>query len=113
MAKELKKHVGARLRQARKEAGLTQGELAEKVARAETTISNAERGQVAVSLETLQTFAEALRIEPSYFFQGFSVSRASSDKAATLHQELDLLVTRMSAKKLQLLVDLARAVERS
>jgi transcriptional regulator with XRE-family HTH domain len=113
MASDLKKHVGARIRRARKEARLTQGELAERIGRVETTISNAERGQVAVSLETLQIIAEALRVEPSHFLAGFSVSTSGNNKSDNLLQELDLLVGRLSAKKLQLLVDVARAIDRS
>ena len=113
MSENLKLHVGERIRRARKEARLTQGELAERVQKETTTISNAERGKTAISLETLGSIAEQLGIEPTFFLKGYTSGRAKAGSLASIHQELDLVVSRLDAQELNLLINLARAVERS
>lgn len=53
---------GTRLRQARKNAGLTQSALAEKVNLDETTISRIENGSQTTSFQSMLHFSEALNV---------------------------------------------------
>ena len=54
------KHFGCRVRQARKNAGLTQAALAEKLNLDETTISRIENGTRNPSLKILQRLADGM-----------------------------------------------------
>ncbi|GAA6491882.1 MAG TPA: helix-turn-helix domain-containing protein [Candidatus Bariatricus faecipullorum] len=57
---------GARLRQARLNAGLTQAALAEKVNLDETTISRIENGSQATSFQSMLHFSDALDVHLDY-----------------------------------------------
>jgi len=59
--------MGKKVRQARKEAGLKQGELAQLVGRRQATISDIERGKKEMGLSTLVLVAAALEKPISYF----------------------------------------------
>ena len=60
--------MGKRVRAARKEAGLSQEELAEIVGRRQATISDIERGKKEMGLSTLILVATALEKPVTYFF---------------------------------------------
>lgn len=113
MAIDLKTHVGNRISLARKEARMTQAELASAIGKSVETVSNAERGQTAVAIQTLEGFARALGVEPSFFVQEFGRSRRKKGQEISLLAELDFLASRLDRKQLQMLVDIARIVERS
>ncbi|MWC31365.1 helix-turn-helix domain-containing protein [Paenibacillus sp. MMS18-CY102] len=61
----LSAHVGEKIRFFRKNRGLTQEELGEKVEIPQSYIGNIERGSKNISLETIEKISEALKIEPS------------------------------------------------
>ena len=56
-----------RLRKAREEAGLTQVEVAKKLKRPQSHISNVESGQQRVDVIELQTFAKIYKKDITYF----------------------------------------------
>lgn len=56
-----------RLKKARLEAGLTQVEVAEKLGRPQSHISNVESGQQRVDIVELKRFAQLYRKSVSYF----------------------------------------------
>ena len=58
-----------RLRKAREEAGLTQVEVAKKLKRPQSHISNIESGQQRVDVIELQTFAKIYKKEISFFLK--------------------------------------------
>ena len=58
-----------RLRKAREEAGLTQVQVAKKLKRPQSHISNAESGQQRVDVVELQTFAKIYGKEINYFIK--------------------------------------------
>ncbi len=58
-----------RLRKAREEAGLTQVQVAKKLKRPQSHISNVESGQQRVDVVELQTFAKIYRKDISYFIR--------------------------------------------
>lgn len=57
------KQLGAILRRARKQAGLTQGALGERIHLRQGTVSRLEAGQPAVQLHTLTEVLSALDLE--------------------------------------------------
>lgn len=60
---DLLRRLGQQIREARKQRGWTQFELAERVGRSVKTISATERGSQAPSLETLATILEVLDLD--------------------------------------------------
>lgn len=57
------KHIGAALRRARKNIGLTQAELGELIHLRQGTISRLENGEPAVQLHSLMEVLAALKLE--------------------------------------------------
>ena len=64
----LEKLFGKKLREIRKERGLTQEQLAEKVNVSYQAISNIERGLTGPSFSTLADIAKALKVKPKELF---------------------------------------------
>lgn len=65
--------IGDKIRDARKAAGLTQRQLAEKIKVSNTSISNWEKGVSCPDPDTIQNLCWALEVQPNYFFNiGFS-----------------------------------------
>ncbi len=60
--------LGIRLRNLRKERGLTQKELANLAGISVNAVSLIERDEISPSVTTLQSLAEALKVKMSYFF---------------------------------------------
>ncbi|MEX2437691.1 MAG: helix-turn-helix transcriptional regulator [Candidatus Babeliales bacterium] len=58
-----------RLKKARKEAGLTQAQVAKKFKRPQSYISNVETGQQRVDVVELQKFAKLYEKGINYFFK--------------------------------------------
>ena len=58
-----------RLRKAREEAGLTQVQVAKKLKRPQSHVSNVESGQQRVDVVELQTFAKIYNKEIGYFIK--------------------------------------------
>lgn len=61
--------VGERIRYLRKNRGLTQEQLGEKVDLPQSYIGGIERGQKNISMETLERIIKALEVEPSVIFE--------------------------------------------
>ena len=111
------KEIGARIRVARKERGLTQMQLAEKVGVSFQQIQKYETGKDRIFVERLQQIAQALKVPISYFFKDFNekVSSNGEEYAYELipkelkeilplsKEEIDIL------KKLRLMNDKLRA----
>ena len=111
------KEIGARIRAARKEKGLTQMQLAEKVGVSFQQIQKYETGKDRIFVERLQQIAQALKVPISYFFKDFNekVSSNGEEYAYELipkelkeilplsKEEIDIL------KKLRLMNDKLRA----
>ena len=66
--KEYAVFVG-RLRKARQEAGLTQVEVAKKLKRPQSYVSNVESGQQRVDVVELQKFAKLYNKDTNYFIK--------------------------------------------
>lgn len=61
----MNKEIGSKIRIARKQAGLKQKELAEKIGVSESRISQYENGSQRPRIDTIQKIAEGLGITPS------------------------------------------------
>lgn len=59
---------GERLKEARKTAGFTQRQLADKIEVSNTSISNWEKGVSCPDPDTIQHLCWALNVQPNYFF---------------------------------------------
>jgi transcriptional regulator with XRE-family HTH domain len=106
----LKRHVGLRVKSARRAAGMTQAELAERLDRAVETISNIERGQALPGLEMLAAIGEATKVSVIYFLEGFDRQRKiSSSRQAQEQAALDAIRS-LPDRQLALLMRLVRAV---
>ena len=65
-----KQELGRRIRESRRELGLSGTELARRIGKSQPYISDLERGLRTPSLPTLQALAEALEKPASYFLTG-------------------------------------------
>lgn len=74
----LEQAIGLRVRQQRKEAGLTVSELATSAEISPGMLSKIENGQISPSLNTLQTLAQALNIPIALLFSTFEQRRDCS-----------------------------------
>lgn len=74
----LEQAIGLRVRQHRKEAGLTVSELAAAAEISPGMLSKIENGQISPSLNTLQTLAQALNIPIALLFSMFEQRRDCS-----------------------------------
>lgn len=71
---EIAKTFGARVREVRKEKGMTQEQLAEAAGLHPTFISNVERGYRVPSLPTVLRLATGLRVNPSQLVDSLNCS---------------------------------------
>lgn len=76
--------VGRRIRERRKELGLTREELAERMDRAAKYCADIERGSCGMSIETLLLFCRVLRLSPNTLLLGC----ASSDESDSISQQI-------------------------
>ena len=67
---EFAKQIGNRIKELRKEAGLTLKQLAKAIELSAPLISKIENGLAMPSLPTLRLIADALKVNAGYFFQG-------------------------------------------
>jgi transcriptional regulator with XRE-family HTH domain len=80
--------VGARIRSRRRALKLSRRELAERAGVALQIVQKSEQGVIRVGARRLQSFAAALGVPVTYFFDEFAVSAESSED-----KELQTLLT--------------------
>ncbi|WP_082151706.1 helix-turn-helix domain-containing protein [Caenimonas sp. SL110] len=68
MAKNLRQRFGERVRELRTAAGFSQEAFADKCGYARSYMSRVERGTGNPSLDAIEVFAKALRVEPAELF---------------------------------------------
>ena len=69
-------YFGDKIREARKTAGLTQRQLADRIKVSNTSISNWEKGVSFPDPDTIQHLCWALDVQPNYFFNTDTLSPA-------------------------------------
>jgi len=106
MSKHLKTYIGGQVKTLRKQSGLTQADLGEKIGRTAEAISNVETGKSLPSLDTLIAVAEALSVPLTDFFPRGSVDLDRS--ANRLKAEAEALALLRGLTDSQLSVALAQ-----
>jgi len=94
MTDDLKRAIGRRVRTARREAGVTQEDLAARTDRSTEAVSNIERGVSLPTLDTLERLAEALGAPLSFFFD--VSDEAASPRRAEIEIRVRLLLRQLS-----------------
>jgi transcriptional regulator with XRE-family HTH domain len=109
-AQEADRHIAARIRERRLELGLTQQQLAELVGVTYQQAHKYEKGDNRVAVGRLYLIAQALDVEPGYFFEGLGAERpAEPSRRMTLELARDF-VALPSRRHQEALCGLARAL---
>lgn len=82
-----------KIKKARKEAGLTQAKLAEKLNTTQQNLAQYESGKRKPKLETLDKIAEALSVDVWYFYDSYELEPNTLDKSKQLSSFLNYLDT--------------------
>lgn len=104
--KDIKVLFGRRIKELRKNRGLSQEELAERADMSSKYISRIEMGQSFPSIETLAKLANALNVELKDFFE--FAHKTPSQKE--LKEILNSLLKETDEEKVRLIVKVARAI---
>lgn len=105
--------VGRRLRESRRERGLTQSQLARKLRIRADTLSRIERGQHAASLQTLERIAAALEVSMIEFFEDSSLPVAEVATIRDYLRELSVEDRQLVLRVLRLQTDYLRSLRRA
>lgn len=76
---EIKKEIGRRVQIARKKAGLTQQEFAERLDVSRSTVANWERGARIFEFEDLPRISNVLNIAPAYFIEFIQANNSENN----------------------------------
>ncbi len=106
MATDIRVRFGHRLRELRRERGLSQSELAERAQVTPEFVSRLERSRVGPSLPAISRLARALGVAPRELFE-FEHAHPVRDAAAT---RLAFLIDAASRQERRLLLRLAESV---
>lgn len=95
--------IGKRLKQARKEKGLTQEQLVEKMGVSIAYLSKVETGKIHINLERLSQICEILNISEGKILNG-----TSNSSEMYLNSEFNSLLKKCSSKQLKLAYKILR-----
>lgn len=87
---DMNKTFGDRVREARKNAGLTQAELAGRMHLSETTISRIENGSQITSFETMVKFSDGLNVHLDFLLCDY-LNGSSAEHDPVVQEILELL----------------------
>lgn len=96
------KAIAQRIRGARKEAGLTQAELAEKIGISTNAVAKLETNLMTASLQTLVNIANVLGLDINYFLRG-----AGQEERQAL---LESLVGKLSKREKEFLIHIVNGL---
>lgn len=71
---DMHEQIGARIREVRKQVGMQQEELAQRIGLTRASISNYERGAQNLTVESLYAICAALQVEPQTLLPHLHVS---------------------------------------
>jgi len=106
---DISKRIGQRIRELRKQAGLTQEDLAERAGMDFTSIGAAERGNRNLSLKSLARVAEALGVSLEEIFRGLGTVQRSPQHQSSFDALL-AEVSNLSPAEIRFLTDVAKAL---
>jgi len=104
---DILRNFGAKIRRHRKQAGLTQEELAEAIGRSVDTISNIERGAASTRIGTAALIAEKLNLPLSELFEFRTLDQKDREKREELQTLLSIADT-VDIKILRAIIDQAK-----
>jgi transcriptional regulator with XRE-family HTH domain len=104
MSEHLKSYLAGQLRSFRREAGLTQEQLGERIDRTGEAVSNIERGRSLPNIETLIALSETLERPLREFFPPGKVDDRASANRIRLEAEAATVLRRLSDKKLRVAI---------
>ena len=87
MNKNIAQRIGKNIAHARKAAGKTQAQIAERIGIDTVSLSRIERGVVTPGIPTLEKIADELNINMAIFFDGASLNSASLADSIISHLE--------------------------
>ena len=93
--------MGKIIKEAREEAGLSQKELAKRIYKRQTSLSDMETGKAEVSSGALAMLADALEKPLSYFYPWFMYKEFEPEKIGPLEEELLLKFPKIYGDNLQ------------
>lgn len=102
---ELINQIGRKIRILRKNRGLTQEQLGEKVQLPQSYIGSVERGEKNISMETLERLIHALRVSPAEVFE----TELSSEKEMLL-DALKVLLQNRNINEIEIIYKLSKDV---
>ena len=98
--------IAAQIRSARKQAGLTQAELAEKIDISTNAVAKLENNLMTASLQTLVHIANTLHLDFNQLFSG----RPPVDEASAQDQLLSTLLEELSPRDKEFLIHIIRGL---
>lgn len=105
--KSTKQLLGARIKELRKKAKISQEELAEKIGINYKNLSRIEAGRGYPTLETLETIAKVLNLEIRDFFEFQHL-----DSAGSVAEAINTIVKTASDKDMHIFLKVLRALVR-
>jgi len=102
--------IGLRIRQARVDANLNQTELADKLNKKQTSISEIELGKTVITASTLLKLAIVLMKPVSYFFPQWIHSIVQPEKISALQAELLSFAKKLNDDDLKRIIIQVRAL---
>lgn len=75
--------IGSKIRQLRKEKGLTLNEVAEKTGLSQGFLSQLERSKSSVTLQSISKISDALEVSRTYFFENDTREDSDTSETAT------------------------------
>ena len=91
MESEVGRKIGAKIREERKQAGLTQETLAEKADLSLSQVGYIERGEVKPSIDSLIRLARALDVDPSTLLEKLDRPLTKTEVKKQIRRLLDFL----------------------
>lgn len=89
--------IGGRIKQARKAAGLTQADIAERTGYLRSTIANIERGGQSLAVHSMLSIAAALGVSLAALLPFEPIADVYSEAILQLKQERDEAVAKLGA----------------
>jgi transcriptional regulator with XRE-family HTH domain len=102
--------MGKRIRRARKDAALTQSELADEVNRRQASISAIENGKMTVDADTLARLALSLDKPIGYFFPDWLASMLHPEELSPSESELLSLFRMLDEEEMRMFIIQIRAI---
>jgi transcriptional regulator with XRE-family HTH domain len=105
--KNLYLQVGQKIRLFRRQASMTQAQLAEKAGLSDNFVGLIERGEGHPTLDTMGKLAEVLKVRMGEFFAG---DDEQSQSTAQVLKELEYLLKHRNPKDAQLLLTIGKKI---